>query len=676
MADSGQSRAKQIAEKSRRQILRLQKKIVEINSVPDRSLAEEEIAKQKLTALREVESRLKQALEDANAGRETQDMAYADGAEDTVDNLVGDEEDSSSGGGVEENESPGDEGEEAADEAGDEDTGQEGPLDDIKNKAAQEGKDKAIKAAKDKLREKVVDPLKKRLGAGLAQAGRAIVAFLARYGWLVLLIIAVVAGLIMLIYWLFGGNTQKGVPGSGGSTPIMALADQDQAVVEEVKRLQAEGVLGFADGTAADLEWVSVEGTLQGNFDIRIFNTLRYLGTKWDWIQVRLARSNGPDFVRRGVEMGGVSIAQATGSSSRPLDTISAYATGQAIGIDQIGTYSDEMAAEEICAVTTDTPIDVGVQEVVSEGVLRPLYEQLAVDGRKLVERYAILSQRKLSLPTAADYQVDKSENTYVVAHRMLTLLTGNLGRLVSEGEELGLDGRAVSYFGRANSQLTIATEALRSASGEALANLWQDESVMGGPIKTGLQLMFDGMRVANMVGWYGNTEDGCKLWKAYEARQHIRQLITDLQNMATDPMFADSDKPYDGAMVPAQIIVYAVEDAALDDGLPTDVFPPGRMSVNDFGVTFVAGGDGKTDDIADEHFVGLPQDKGVFSKPGTIFIYESGRVGGAQGVLDAFTPTGAMEALQRLWDGDNLTADVGRTTKRVSFKFFVHVSF
>lgn len=513
------------------------------------------------------------------------------------------------------------------------------------------------------------------------------------YFWAVVLI-AILILLVISAFFYFGGVGHKVSNEGGGSFPIEMdyTNEAHRTLAGEVIVLKNKGVLVFADGLEKDLEWQEEDGKIYMNLDWRIMVTLKYLGEKWEErnngvIGVSLSTSNGPDTTRRGVAVKIAGIALAD-QREEPLDAPSAYATGQAIGISQIGRVSNALA--KACFGDSDgnpdnnVPVEVSWQEIASQHLIRPIYEQLQVDSRVVYEGSATLNGIAKKAREDAVYlermesTVTTSDAWFVIVGDALDAMIYNLTSMSSATSGVGIDTRTIAYTRSALTKLTEVREKTRDKVVE-----WDDDELMK-TLRDGLQMTFRMMQIANMTGWSGSIKDKCRLWKAYEARQNIRQLVLDLERMPADPVLVLPQTDWNSDLMVRQLIVYSPEDD-LDNGLPNlDVFPKGAVAVDEGGVGFDdTGKDGAVDE-KDAHFMAMPIDNGVFSKASTIFVYtdENWTNRAADIVLDtsltAATLGGyaALDTIHDVFSGTGVSLFSGEKMEKVTYKNFVHIGF
>ena len=508
--------------------------------------------------------------------------------------------------------------------------------------------------------------------------------------WVVVLIIILTIGVI----GYFGGLGHKVSNEGGGSFAIEMDYDneKDQVLAGEVMRLKNSGALVFADGLEKDIEWKEKDDKTYMDLDWRVMVTLKYLGEKWEKrsngvIGISLSTSNGPDTTRRGaaVKIAGVALAD---QREEPLDAPSAYATGQAIGINQIGRVSNALAKE--CFKDNDgkadnnAPVEVKWQEIASQHLIRPTYEQLQVDGKIVYEGSATLNgiaqkaKKDLAYRNHTESIVTDPETWFVKTGNALDLMIFNLTSMSSVDLEGGTDVRTAAYAKSALMKLKTVREKTRDKVVE-----WDDDELMQ-KLHDGLRMTFRMMQIANVVGWSGSTKNSCRLWKAYEARRNIRQLVLDLEQMPADLSLVAVGTDWNSDLMVRQLIVYSPEDD-LDNGLPSlDVFPRGAVAVDEGGVGFDDTGKDNVVDEKDWHFMDLPIDNGVFSKASTIFVYTEGnwlkrasRIA-LDTTLTAVSLGGyaALDAMHDAFNGAGVSLFSGEKTEKATYKNFVHIGF
>jgi hypothetical protein len=557
--------------------------------------------------------------------------------------------------------------------------------------------------------------------------------------WIILaaLLIILILGMVIYMFMVFAGKTTDL---AGGSEIIPMEYPRHAALQESVKQAVASEKIVFADNSLlGDIEWKTRtvskpdpnnNTTVNSSekymvLDWRTMVTLDYLAKKWDRIRVSLLYSNGPAYTRRvGVWKVGSIDSNQIGKFIRlfmkrdlsvldeaPITTISGYRTGQALGIDQIGFTSPALTAA--CFLGIKKPVQVGWQRIIRLDIVRILYEKLQVDGYTLYDNLPKLKSRAVNSEKNEFYakksaegalEKDSWDNLSVAAMDQL------IGGLTQATMLISLDIRTIGYFGRAKAKLIQARDVVKSKTGVERVKIWNDQEQVRQPILDGLQLMYRGMQVANMGKWRGSVAAGmtglatgavvggpvgavagavkseCKFWKAYEARQNVRQLTLDMLQMPFDPAYAvpqkKPDDPKDNeALQVKQLIVYSPEDD-LDNGISEfDVYPNGAVAVDEGGVGYDGTARDGVLDWRDLHFMAPPLDNGVFSKPGTIFVYETadpnfhGFFNSVKTLWRGLEDWGEF-VFDDLWTGAGASFFSGEDVEKVSYRNFVHIGF
>ncbi|MFH0905381.1 MAG: hypothetical protein V1826_01520 [bacterium] len=514
--------------------------------------------------------------------------------------------------------------------------------DTIRNQLKDRVKTEAKKAAKTAVEKTVKKAAKEAVKTGLKALMRH------PYFWIAVAILVALVGIIVLFV---SCSANKSTSEAGGSSfvPMDQTSPEDQALAQQVQTAVASGQI------KADAPEVQTDlGSNIYKLDYRVVQTLAHLSGKYP-IGVKLLMANGPDYTyRQNVSKQAEGVAE----DKKTIDALSAYKMGQAVGIDSIGVVSDELA-DQCDGVNRSDPVKVEWQAMTLEGSLRPAYEQLQTDATNLYAMAAAVSSLAQRGATADDVVGVKTK-----ALEALTLVEGNLSKLT--GVE-GLGG--VQGF---MDPLSVQIEGLRQAFQQSE---WDDpEKELETPASILSQGVFRAMQVANMDGWKGSMANSCRLWKAYEARQHIRQLAWDVTRMPIE-LARPQDNGFNNELVTKQIIVYSPEDDL--DNMPPDrdVFPPGPdAQVMDWGTLLPAGGDGKRD-VRDEQFGYIPIDNGIFSKSCTQFGYKtSGPT--ASALLQELAPDSSYEPACKLLYGNAVVAPQGGALGLVSYQKFVHIGF
>lgn len=485
---------------------------------------------------------------------------------------------------------------------------------------------------------------------------------------------AAVIILLFAIFIMFGFVSLKSVGGglkvdneSGGSIFSGLSFDnpEHKELVEHVVQCaQGEDPILVSDALdlSRELDWSETEkGDKYHNLDYRVVTTLSYLCDTWSRrgqgkIGINLLASDGPMATRTGVKK--------DSGEFEMIDSYSAYDYGQAIGVNVVGLTSPGLT--RALGLREPIPVRVDWQRVTSEASIRLLYEQIGVDAARL---YNLMNVAFAEVSTVRP--TDEFWQNLANAHRAVVefgekdifsltleraqMLIDGLNKLSGVAE---LDKRTGKLIGLALERLDTRLNTLvgleqgnEVAFMKEMAKKETEED-----FRKGIQYSFRAMQVANMVGWYGNT-DKIALWKAYEARQNIRQLMLDLLRMPVELADEKDADKFDSFLAVRQLIIYSPEDD-LDNNLPDlDIFPKGMVAVNEGGVTFDATkNDGKLM-LADTHFASLPIDNGPFSKACTTFVYkvkedDQEKIGSIRNLLSSLAPSGPIEQMCRLLYG------------------------
>jgi len=515
-------------------------------------------------------------------------------------------------------------------------------------------------------KKKVEQATKKAIKKAVVQSTKVAVSVVTKHPVVLGLIGAVVIFIILISLIFvsakscsFAGVTGKVSNEAGGSMPIGLNPNNQlhkQLVDDVVELTQGDSAVLISDNFDLNvvLDWSQDEdGRKFHELDWRVMEALRYLGGSWrdrgqGKIGISILKDNGPSMTRR-------KVFQDLGNdeAAKLLDAPSSYSFGQAVGIDKIGltspahdeqlTYYMCLAGEIPCPPSGDchdaksVPVKVEWQLVTSERFIRPLYEQIEVDAAELYNRISgIMENARIGLYAPEHFEaLDQSHRVVLEAgtEDVFTLALQALDNLVVNLEKLsgvdGMDDRTLEFAARAlgflaDIQATLLE--LEAQEGTGFMEEWAKEETEKA-FREGIYYVFKTMQVANMVGWRGNRN--LTFWKAYEARQNIRQLVLDLLRMPIELVKDDPYQDFDMDLIVRQLITYGSEDD-LDNNLPDlDVYPDGAVAVSEGGVAFGPRegyetiGDG-VDDVLDLHFSSLPIDNGVFSKACTVFIYKT----------------------------------------------------
>lgn len=481
--------------------------------------------------------------------------------------------------------------------------------------------------------------------ASAAAGGTAVAGGSLALGW-VILIIAVLAVVVSVVIYFVQKN--KLISSAGGSFPQYADIDDPKvrATFEKVKALihPAEGqpvVIIRGPAVEEDLTGTKVGDEKKTRADYRILKTIEHLADQgWSKIVVGVTASGGPDLtLRQGTSGSGDEVS---------IQAQSAYVTGQAIGIVALGQTSPGLTA--CLQLGAPIPVEVAWQETSIENLLRPIHEKLQVNASILYRAVNVQRAHSGADTNSSRSLLGKGKDAEFAAKTQ-----GNLKELIS-----ALDG---------NRSTNPAT--LRYAK-EALADI--DAALKDGTqaayeqMDRGLAKTFRALNAANMQGWEGSRDNGCRLWKAFESRQNIRTLAFHVMRMPVE--LKEGKSEFNSAFVVRQLILFSPEDD-LDNGLPNkDVFPSGAIAVGVGGVSFDnLAKDGKITE-ADNHFLALPQDNGILSKVSTIFAKQT-----EDG--DAIEDAGEVPVSSDARKEFDTALDLNDESEaRVSYKTFVHIGF
>lgn len=485
---------------------------------------------------------------------------------------------------------------------------------------------------------------------GGARAGLAVISK-SPYFWFAVGALLLILAIIGIWIFIAGGGLNRLFGGTGGSffRALNYESEADRALVDKVRSLTESAgdpvIEVVAPAVAEDLwGWKEEDGKMRHPLDRRVLTTLDYMVDKgWDKIVVGLLKTNSPDETRRKKFNAGPEVY---------IDAISAYSQGQAMGLVALGKTSPGLTA----CMQLDNPIPVQIawQRTTADNRVRPLQEKMFADLTYL----AINTRRDLASAGYSKWMADREQTGSQI--------------------KTPLREDSINYLNMVKADLARMTEILNANQGSPAAKRYVADALtafgavdMGdvdasqGNLRRGINASFRMMQVANMVGWEGSRNDGCMLWKAFEARQNIRKLALQMLQM---PVVRDEQggASFDAERSVMQMIVYSPEDD-LDNGLPdTDVFPFGAMGVDVGGMSYdTSAKDGKID-YSDNHFMALPPDTGISSKRSTVFVSKSETV---EGTTSADTD-GPEKELDQLWDGGYENAT------RQSFRNFIHIGF
>jgi len=490
----------------------------------------------------------------------------------------------------------------------------------------------------------------KAAAGGMKAGGLRAAAGLALKNPYVLAALLIILLVIVIIVSLIACSANKSYSEDGGSA-FMAMDPQNpehQGIALQARTAVNEGRLILAPDIQNDILGDNIY-----KLDYRVVQTLAYLSDKYK-IGVNILYSNAPDYTHReNVSKEALELD----NDEKSLEAFSAYKLGQAVGINSIGTVSPKLA--KACDISG--PVYVKWQEIADEGKIRPIYEQLQVDTSNLyfqVEGIADMAASDEDIAT----QIEQ-------ANTLLGQIQGNLNQLSTlESGFSGIQG----YVADSLKYLSDVSKVLNQGS-------WDNvDSDLAEPMSVMVQRVFRIMQVANMEQWYGNKENNCRLWKAFEARVNIRKLVGDIMRMPVE-LAGPEDEGFNNEFVVKQLIVYSPEDD-LDNGpMDWDVFPPGIISVGNGGIAIGSSenGDGIVD-FRDNHFMSLPIDNGVFSKACAEFVYNVDDTNSmmAQATLSALVPEGLRTEMCRLLYGNKKVPAEGQMSGLVSYKKFIHIGF
>lgn len=545
--------------------------------------------------------------------------------------------------------------------------------------------------------------------------------------WIVVAIVVILLLVLILAFAIFGGVVNKVTDEAGGSifVSLNCESDYDTKLVDDVlywTENPEEGVprLGVTESLKEDLRWQGdVCGTdMTHKLDRRVLETLRYLvsdeggetpGLAWPYIGVGIL-TNGPhntfrppsDKEQKDFEM----------DAKTPISAFSAYRTGQAIGITAVGMTSAELT--QAMGLTLPVPVQVPWQRMIEAGTLYPAYEQMQLDAselyQSLISAQRDLTKMKATLeieseeePTEEELAEEAAmakglEDFYDIMTELMDNLIKNLRRVESVDNDSMLDVTK-EYMMRARENLMGALADVEAAKTESLLagiSVWLEgienpdadgveeaDTQTYQKIREGIRFVFRAMQVANMDGWQGNTNN-LGLWRAYEARSNIRQLVLDILRMPFEFQLLHPERGPEPVV--RQMIVFSPEDD-LDNGLPdVDVYPDGAVAVSDGGVAFLPRqpSDSYTPvvDIWDTHFSSLRVDNGILFKACTDFIYDiealkKEEAEGDELLLGAFTPSDEINGLcEILYGKPDYDLKENQKVGRVSYQEFVHIGF
>src|SRR3989344_3978352 len=455
--------------------------------------------------------------------------------------------------------------------------------------------------------------------------------------------------LIFLLFQIFTGSVNQINSLAGGSvlTPADYYNPAHRQIVDRLKQKMSgcDPKLVIYEGGMRDLEWQCDEsaGRYSSSLDIRILKTLDYL-TDRHRIKVDLIKTGAPDIIRDSFLKKKAKYSASGQDEIEPKETLSAFATGQAIAIVEIDRTNipELQSADTACNASAPAPIAVGWQRTVGEKTIRPIWEELAYSAGwvdKNIYIYQGISEQNDQMAIerlASSYQmsepIDGAYDLYKETFRKLPRIMELIDRAITYGTgnfegEQAIDPRALAYLQTAKENYDplaaiVSGVTAQMPTGEIadrITQLGQPENVA--KLRAGARFVYKATQVKNSVNWNKRKKNGDLTWiKADEARNQIRQIIKELLEMPRETSLSGAPTLFDGNLVVKQIITFSPEDD-LDNGLENlDIFPMGIVTVDTGGVaietlttdteTDNAVGDGKGD-YADSHFSHAPLDNG-----------------------------------------------------------------
>lgn len=503
-------------------------------------------------------------------------------------------------------------------------------LKDVVDENGKIDKEKALDLAKQEVAKKILSTPQGRIAVGIV------------------IVIVLIFLLAVSAFAFLGDNGLASGLGGSVMTPLRKGEADSEALVLRMKELTqpAEGepiVEVVAPADVKDLtEWQNENGKISHKMDRRVLQTIDYLVDQgWEKIVIGVLKTGGPDKTSMS--------AEAPNGETEQIVTTSAYSLGQAMGIVALGKTSAGLTS--CLGLREPIPVQISWQETTMGDSIRSIHEQLQVDMMTL----------DLLLGGSAGAVSFDSDQSYVFSDEERDLLNKidiNLQKL-----------RTILSSGNGNPatlQYIDSVSANFKFSGEVPAGeVWEK-------LETGMTRVFRALQVANMVGWEGSRANGCRLWKAYEARTNIRKL--GLQILQMPVKTAREGVRFNHDLKVKQMIVFSPEDD-INNGLSNlDVFPIGAIAVDMGGVSFDT--TNKDNDVTKEdvHFVGLPMDNGIMSKLSVVFLQEvDGELypmEGLPGLSSNITVEETQQEFETLWDRQLENAG------RVSYKNFVHIGF
>lgn len=503
-------------------------------------------------------------------------------------------------------------------------------LKDVVDEDGKIDKEKALDIAKQEVVKKILATPQGRIAVGIV-------------------IVVVLIFLLAVASFAFLGDNGL-ASGLGGSvmTPLRKGEADSEALVLRMKELTqpTEGepiVEVVAPANVNDLtEWQNENGKITHRMDRRVLETIDYLVDQgWEKIVIGVLKTGGPDKISMS--------AEAPNGETEQIVTTSAYSLGQAMGIVALGKTSAGLTS--CLGLKEPIPVQISWQETTMENAIRPIHEQLQVDMMTL--------DLLLGGTTgAASFDTDRP---YVFSDEetdLVNKIDANLQKL-----------RGLLSSGNGN---PAALQYIDSVSGNFKFSGAVPAGEVWEKLETGMTRVFRALQVANMVGWEGSRANGCRLWKAYEARTNIRKL--GLQILQMPVKTAREGIKFNHDLKVKQMVVFSPEDD-INNGLSNlDVFPNGAVAVDMGGVSFDTTNKDNVVTKEDVNFVGLPMDNGILAKKSVVFLREvDGELypmEGLVGLSSNISVEQPQQEFEALWDRKQESAG------RVSYKNFVHIGF
>lgn len=399
------------------------------------------------------------------------------------------------------------------------------------------------------------------------------------------------------------------------------------------------------------------------------------------------------------------------------IQTISAFSLGQAMAIveiDRSNILELQLADVNNCGILTAAPIRVSWQKTMAEKAVRTSWEELewlAGQLDKLTPQldsvYKDTSGVANSL--ASDYKlcVVSSPSTCLplVGYTNLwsnTPFKSLLSKITRVGELLSrtsvwdffssIDPRTLYHTvvvlddiavlnNNAGGINLLDQDTVAALSDQELADIIKSygSPEMIAVLRNLVSHLYKMTQVANMSSWPLGV---LPYREAYESRNKIRQVITELLKMPTkvdlytetpdtsDPAF------FDEAMVVKQIVTFSPEDD-LDNGSEfVDVFPFGLDGVGVGGVSMNNSAADGVYTYEDQQFSHSPIDNGVFSKSATQFVFNSDTNPYIPDIIDSLTVPWNNIDDRAMWLIGGLLPSGTENTVTVSYQKFLYVAF